>query len=191
MMITRTHRFNPDPVCPPCYTAGRIASAFTLVEVLVSSTIAVLFITSILGLMFRLEARHRSLAADTHGQDVTYLREIIHRDLLMCRSLSVAQNEMRLQGAISTEPVTGAATLRPASVRYFVEPHGNNAWLVREEFALGSGVRRDVLWVGVARMIVTSMGAGTSVSRVRVQLDSTDNRTLLVSTLARSLGGLP
>jgi prepilin-type N-terminal cleavage/methylation domain-containing protein len=162
---------------------------FTLIEVLVTSTIAAMFVTAVLGLTFRLE-RQRQVFQDKYQNqhNVELLRDVIRSDLLQCSGLSVGANELVLTGSLSTNP-DGEPTLEPATVRYAIESGGR---FYRHESSRGNN-DRALLWIGIQKLDVAIYGhSGTGVpARVRCRIFGNGEKLLLDMSTMLIPGAMP
>jgi len=137
----------------------RRKSGFTLVELIVTSTIVAMLVTSIIGLTLRLERQRQSLQTrhQRHAQ-VGLLRETIQRDLRQCTggvAVNLLAGQLTLKGHLATDP-TGAPTSGNAVVTYAVDQ--NNLIRVEQQ---GSQQRVDLLWGGVRDMTIRVAGMQT------------------------------
>lgn len=162
--------------------------AFTLIEVLVASTIAAMVVTATIGLTFRLDRQQRQLQQRFgYHHQTQLLRESFRRDLRQSTNISVVPGgngrQLLCSGPISTDAF-GEPTLGNADVRYFVADDS----LYREELA-NSGPRRDLLWRGVARMeVLHDIAADGRPNRVRVGLwDNDENPVLNLTCMLRGV----
>ena len=157
-------------------------TAFTLIEVLVASTIAAMLVTVTVGLALRLESRRKSLHVRYQNEHrVSLLREIIQRDVIQSDNLIATPNRLFLSGPLSTDE-RGAKTLLYADVIYSIEPG-------RIFTRIENDTKRDQLWVGVDSLEVLLAGpssalpTGNGPSQVRVLVKDEQSNVLDLSIL--------
>ena len=152
----------------------RPRSAFTLIEVLVTTSIAAILLGAIVGVAARLEPQRQQLQRDFRTSTRNhFLRRIVERDLVQANSVTLDEARLVLTGALATDE-NGAATFQIAVVEYRVE----NGKLVRVESGLRRQ-RRQLLWIGAKQLLFQRLSASTGGTALRVTLLDEDNQVVL------------
>lgn len=116
------------------FSTRRRLLGFTLVELLVSLTLASLLVVASLQVLRGLSSRHKLLLAE--GGSSTW-RELaadrLRFDLANARAYEWTPGRLRLTGFMAIDFNSGIATGRPCEVVYRVAAIANHNWLLREE----------------------------------------------------------
>lgn len=170
---------------------ARRRTGFTLVELIVTSTVAAMLVTTIIGLTLRLERQRQSLQSKHQIRaQVGLLRETFQRDLRQSTdgvTLNFNPIQLILKGYLATDQ-TGAPTSGYATVIYTVDQDN----LIRIE-QRGSEQQFELMWSGVGAMNIHVAGMGKPDTesnvpeRLRVVLVDLQGRQLMdLTTTIRS-----
>lgn len=125
---------------------ARRRSGLTLLELMVSSVLAVLLMLALTALLQTVAAQRR--AGDSPSRPAAQrLGELLRRDMLNARHIRLQPTGIQLAGLMGHASGTRVPTLRPATATYLVT---DNGWLLRRETPLDETrpARVDLLWAG-------------------------------------------
>lgn len=137
-------------------------SGFTLIEMLAATVVLSMLLVALVGIS-RASARQarRADSLRTRFPSTGILEDQIVRDIRNADGFLPLNNGVTLFGAISSNPVTGAATHRLARVSYVVRRLRGLRVLVRiEQLERGAGHGR-IVWIGTGGLVVSSIGVVT------------------------------